>query len=104
AVSVLCGWDRLRIVAFRVWPVAVCRQVGHHARRGRPTPLGIRLYRDCAAVYRRGLCNAVFIPVYAAASLSAKRERNGFVHDEVERAASHERRALAQSSSLTAHS
>ena len=38
---------------------------------------------DCNRVYECRVCNDVFIPVHAAATISARGRRNGFVHDAV---------------------
>ena len=73
----------MRVLALRLWLVAVRGEMGHHTGAGSTSAVGIRLCGDCSAVHCHGFCDAVFVPIHAAAALSAHGGGSGFVHDAV---------------------
>ena len=73
----------MRVLALRLWLVVVRGEVGDHTGACCTSAVGICLCGNCSAVHCHGFCNAVFVPIRAAAALSAYGGGSGFVHDAV---------------------
>ena len=72
---VLRRGNLLRLLALRLWPVAVRRQVGHHHRRHRPGAVWLRLLAIGVMFMTVGAADHAFVPDYSAATLSSEKAR-----------------------------
>ena len=70
--SVLCSRDYLCLVAFCLWIMAVCGEVGDRARAHCAPSLGLCLRHHCDWIYRGRCGDDVFVPDHAAATVSTE--------------------------------